>query len=231
MAETIIAKIQVRRGELEDLPALDPGELGYALDRHRLFIGNEPLEFTADGVTTRYTVQWRSLVPEHIKVSTKNLKSGSSEEYIYEEYTYAEYYVEDTDIVFMTAPVQGTKIVVNYNTEFATVGEKATRDVTELSANANNLDTVINWSLANYNSASIEYSLKNTDNPSAMNIGTLKVITNGVDASVVDLGGGIGNTGISFDARIAGNRVYVTYTNTSVFRANLFFSIQLWNTI
>jgi hypothetical protein len=64
-----------------------------------------------------------------------------------------------------------------------------------------------------------------------MNIGTLKVITNGVDVSVVDLGGGIGESGIGFDAIVDNGRVYVTYTNTSEFSANLFYSIQLWNTI
>ena len=218
MAETIIAKIQVRRGELEDLPALDEGELGYALDNHRLFIGNKPLEFTADGVTKRFTVQWRSIVPTQIKVSVNDV-----------EVTYAEYYVEDTDIVFNDVPADGSVIRVNFNTEFGTVSEKAIRDKIVLSANVFSNDTSIDWNLLNYNSASIEYSLKNS--AGAMNIGTLKVITNGVDVSVIDLGGGIGDSGIGFDARINNGRVYVTYTNTSEFSANLFYSIQLWNTI
>ena len=51
MADTIIAKIQVRRGELDDLPVLDEGEFGYAVDYRRLFIGNTPLEFVTDGTT------------------------------------------------------------------------------------------------------------------------------------------------------------------------------------
>lgn len=223
MAETIIAKIQVRRGELEDLPALDEGEFGYALDYNRLFIGNSPLEFTADGVTTRFTIQSKSIVPGQTTV----LVDGN------ERTQYVEYNFEDTDIVFAEAPTTGSLIKVNFNTELSIINEKATRDRIELSANAANLDTTLNWSLANYNSASIEYSLKNTATPSAMNIGTLKIITNGVDTSVVDLGGGVGDSGISFDARINidDNRVYVTYTNTTNFTANLFYSIQLWNTI
>lgn len=230
MADTIIAKIQVRRGELEDLPALDEGEFGYALDRRRLFIGNEPLKFTADGVTSRYTIQWRSMVPAQVKVSI-NIPVDNQENYV--EVGGYEYYVEDTDIVFRPEylPTANTEYMVNYNTEFAAVNEKAIRDVTELSANRVNLNSAISWSLASYNSASIEYSLKNTSTPSAMNIGTLKIITNGVDTSVVDLGGGVGDSGISFDAKIENNRVYVTYTNTTNFTANLFYSIQLWNTI
>lgn len=229
MADTIIAKIQVRRGELEDLPALDEGEFGYALDRRRLFIGNSPLKFTADGVTSRYTIQWRSMVPAQVKVSENRPEVGKPVNYV--EVGSQEYYVEDTDIVFITIPAVDKEFLVNYNTEFAAVNEKAIRDVTELSANRVNLNSAISWSLANYNSASIEYSLKNTATPSAMNIGILKIITNGTDTSVVDLGGGVGDSGISFDAKIENNRVYVTYTNTTNFTANLFYSIQLWNTI
>jgi hypothetical protein len=219
MAETIIAKIQVRRGELEDLPALDEGEFGYALDYNRLFIGNTPLEFVADGVTNRFTLQTKSIVPGQTKV----LVDGN------ERTQYVEYNFEDTDIVFAEAPTVDSVIKVSFNTELSVVNAKASRDRIVLDALADNRDTTINWSLLNYNSASIEYSLKNS--AGAMNIGTLKVITNGVDVSVVDLGGGIGESGIGFDAIVDNGRVYVTYTNTSEFSANLFYSIQLWNTI
>jgi hypothetical protein len=219
MAETIIAKIQVRRGELEYLPALDEGEFGYALDYHRLFIGNTPLEFVADGVTNRFTLQTKSIVPGQTKV----LVDGN------ERTQYVEYNFEDTDIVFAEAPTVDSVIRVSFNTELSVVNAKESRDRIVLDALADNNDTTINWSLLNYNSASIEYSLKNS--AGAMNIGTLKVITNGVDASVIDLGGGIGDSGISFDARINNGRVYVTYTNTSEFSANLFYSIRFWNTI
>ena len=44
MSETRISKIQVRRGNIVDLPLLDAGEFGYALDEQRLFIGNEITE-------------------------------------------------------------------------------------------------------------------------------------------------------------------------------------------
>ena len=219
MAETIIAKIQVRRGELEDLPALAEGEFGYALDYNRLFIGNTPLEFVADGSTTRFTLQTKSIVPGQTKVLVDNS----------ERTQYVEYNFEDTDIVFAEAPTEGSVIKVSFNTELSVVNAKANRDRIVLDVTNVPNDTTINWNLLNYNSASIEYSLKNS--AGAMNIGTLKVITNGVDASVIDLGGGFGYSGISFDARIDDGRIYVTYTNTSEFSANLFYSIQFWNTI
>lgn len=37
-----ISKIQVRSGNLEDLPQLSVGEFGWAVDARRLFIGNDP---------------------------------------------------------------------------------------------------------------------------------------------------------------------------------------------
>ena len=43
--ETIMANVvaqTLRQGNLADLPILEPGEFGYALDRQRLYIGNNP---------------------------------------------------------------------------------------------------------------------------------------------------------------------------------------------
>lgn len=37
-----ISKIQVRTGNIEDLPQLSVGEFGWAIDERRLFIGNQP---------------------------------------------------------------------------------------------------------------------------------------------------------------------------------------------
>lgn len=220
MADNIIAKIQVRRGELEDLPVLDEGEFGYALDYRRLFIGNTPMIFTADGVSNRYTIQGKTIVPGQVKIL---LDGNEVEQYVI-------YNFEDSDIVFAEAPTEGTIITVSFNTELSVVNEKATRDRIVLSPETVG-DTGLSWSLANYNSASIEYSLKNSNGD--MNIGTIKVITNGVDTSVIEMGGGIGASQISFDARIdtVENKLYVTYDNPLPFAANFFYSIQLWNTI
>ena len=40
MSTLQISRIQIRRGLYQDLPILHEGELGYATDRKRLFIGN-----------------------------------------------------------------------------------------------------------------------------------------------------------------------------------------------
>lgn len=50
----IAAKIIVRNGNIGQLPRLSPGELAYAKDTRRLFIGNDPVILTGDGVTTSF---------------------------------------------------------------------------------------------------------------------------------------------------------------------------------
>lgn len=205
---------------MEDLPVLDEGEFGYALDHRRLFIGNSPMTFTADGVSNRYTIQGKTIVPGQVKI----LLDGNEVE------QYVVYNFEDSGIVFSEAPTEGTVITVGFNTELSVVNEKATRARIVLDSESV-ADTGISWSLANYNSASIEYSLKNSNGD--MNIGTIKVITDGVDTSVIEMGGGIGESQIRFDARIdtVENKLYVTYENPLPFTANFLYSIQLWNTI
>lgn len=42
MAIVQISKIQVKTGNIADLPQLSPGEFGYATDSKQLFIGNDP---------------------------------------------------------------------------------------------------------------------------------------------------------------------------------------------
>jgi hypothetical protein len=61
MAVLEVAKIQVRSGLYEDLPALDTGEFGWCVDTQQLFIGKGTLAEGAPetGVTeiiTEYTV-------------------------------------------------------------------------------------------------------------------------------------------------------------------------------
>ena len=57
MATTRTSKIRVRQGNFSDLPVLDPGELGYAKDSRRLFIGNDTVNVgTGNGVLLGFTL-------------------------------------------------------------------------------------------------------------------------------------------------------------------------------
>jgi hypothetical protein len=219
MAEIITAKIQVRRGELLDLPVLDEGEFGYALDHHRLFIGNRPIEATADGQTKRFNISDRALIPGQLVVLVNDVEQA---------FTY-NYTIEDTDVVFVTAPTTGSLIKISHNTELSIVNQRAVREIRELKDNCTDKKTGISWSLENYNTASIDYSLKSTSG--SMAVGTLKMITDGTTLTVVDIGGTLGTTGITFDGKIENNRAHLIYTNATQNNANFSFNIQLWNTI
>ena len=221
MAETITAKIQVRRGDLNDLPVLEEGEFGYALDYHRLFIGNSPIEFMADGNTTTFPISERALIPGQMSV----IVNGTPLRYP------SDYYVYDTDVIFTTAPQAGSIVVISHNTELSVVNQRVSREVIELSPNVTDLRMPINWNLSNYNTASIDYSMKSSNGNMA--VGTLKIITDGSVVSIVDVGGTLGETGIILSGEVdqVNNRVHLTYTNSTNSTANFFYSIQLWNTI
>jgi hypothetical protein len=50
MAIVQISKIQVRTGARHDLPQLDVGEIGFATDEKTVFIGNDSVQYPADGI-------------------------------------------------------------------------------------------------------------------------------------------------------------------------------------
>jgi hypothetical protein len=79
------------------------------------------------------------------------------------------------------------------------------------------------------NTASIEYSLK--DGSGSLSVGNMTIVTDGTVAIVNDSGTSTADSGISFNTRIAGQRLYLTYTNTSEYPAHFYYSIRLWNTI
>jgi hypothetical protein len=57
MADTRVSKIKVRQGNFADLPMLDAGELGYATDNQRLFVGNPQIAVgTGNGVADTFVV-------------------------------------------------------------------------------------------------------------------------------------------------------------------------------
>jgi len=233
MADTIIAKIQVRRGELDDLPVLDEGEFGYAVDYRRLFIGNTPLEFVTDGETKRFTISDKSLIPGQMKILVDGVEEAPG----------INFHLDKTDIVWDTAPEEGVLVTITYNTEVSVINNSInpTMEMVQLSGNVvDSRDTGLNWNIANGNSAIINYSTVNTAGD--MHIGILKLITNAnilptpvntndIIVGVTDIGGGLGAAGITFDARIENNRVHLTYTNSTEHHANFYYNIQIWNTI
>jgi hypothetical protein len=221
--ETITAKIQVRRGSLDDLPLLAEGEFGYAVDYRRLFIGNTPVTFIGNGTTTRYTIHDSTVLPGQLAVLVNDV-------------TYVpgvSYTASGTDIVFTTAPVNNARIVVSFNTEIKTLNAEKAFNYERLSLTPATVDTdtglsfYIGGSTGN-NTASIEYSMKNGEG--ALSVGAMTIITDGTLAIVNDSGSSTRDNGVSFNTRIVNDILYLTYINTGT-PANFYYSIKLWNTI
>ena len=105
MASTQISRIQVRRGLQENLPNLAAGELGWAVDSRRLFIGNGPTTegAPAEGVTEiltefvdisnfisavttansgSFTLSANQAMPTATSLTVSNLYNGATVEYV-----------------------------------------------------------------------------------------------------------------------------------------------------
>jgi len=313
--ETIVAKLQVRRGALDDLPILDPGELGYATDVRRLFIGNDAVTFVGNGTTTRFTIRDSSIITSQLSI----LVDGNLVE------PGIEYTADGTDIIFDNAPLSPDVITIKINNVlYATHNTSNTsyqlitgnyrypiqkpnwfntpapaladRDTFSVSVNgtvlpvsgyvveeiidSNNVKTyaltvdktyfynglitigfnteiktqntnhILQYERLDFdgmktdedtgldffilgpignNTASIEYSIK--DGNGSLSVGNMTIVTDGTVAIVNDSGTSTADTGISFNTRISGPRLYLTYTNTSEYPAHFYYSIRLWNTI
>jgi len=330
--ETIVAKLQVRRGALDDLPILDPGELGYATDVRRLFIGNDPVTFVGNGTDDTFTIRDSSIIPNQLSVVVNGVTvipkiQGSKHYYTDAEEPGIQYPTVGTTIVFDTAPktpdvitikingvVYSTTITSNlelltsgsnrfyrlsipkpnwFNTPVPPVPDNiqlflnddpmpnANYLIEEL-VDTNNVKTYVVTVNKNYiynglitvsfnteiktqnsekivqhqcetlksmvidekirglnfyvdgpiktNTATIEYSLNNGNG--SLSVGNMSIVTDGFKVAIVnDTGTSTEDSGISFNTLIEGQRLYLTYTNTSDYPANFYYSIRLWNTI
>ena len=154
MPTTQVAKLLNRQGNLTDLPLLDPGELGYAKDVKRLFIGNDPISVNSNG-SASYTVGIDLSKSSRYRVTTQ--PTGGTES----ELASTGFAIGGTTLTLTTAPAVGTIIRVYYNTEIQTdeILGSNTKETLTLTASGTNADTGILWDADDYNCATIEYSL------------------------------------------------------------------------
>jgi hypothetical protein len=251
---TTISKIQVRRGPLGDLPILDEGEFGYALDYHRLFIGNTPITAIGDGIQTEFEIQDRTILPDQISVLVDDFEVNIN----------VEYNVEGTKVVFANAPADQSVIKFNFNTEvkIQNSNDPHFRLPLENTTGSPYKDTGLSVSMMTANTMLIDYSLRTSNN--LMRAGTLQIV---VWTDYINTGDelhpiwkyvvsckkiqdtAIKSQGdeVEFDIRVDEdtNRLYLTYTNETqhtvqgsngtpvqvLDTANFYYSIKLWNTI
>ena len=221
MADTRISKIQIRQGNFADLPLLDVGELGYATDRHRLYIGNNLVEVgTGDGVSDTFSIPMYLSSPNNIKAAFIDGVQVNA----------ANYSMSYTTLTFATPPAVGEVITVKYNTEVEVARDISNDPVEEtLPANGNLLDTGVIFDTTLTNTAFLNYTLKTAN---GLRIGELRMSVD-TDTGLTVFSDNFDQTGavdiiFNVDGSIA-NTLKLQYTDNDNLQATFKYTYQLWN--
>ena len=105
---TVTARRRVRQGNFVELPKLASGEFGYAKDQKRLFIGNDPITQSGDGITTEFNfgVDLDDLPGTYI-VEVDGIAQTHT----------VDYNVNNELVIFLTAPADGAVVGFYHNLE------------------------------------------------------------------------------------------------------------------
>jgi len=217
MATTRLSKIRVRQGNLSDLPVLDPGELGYAKDSRRLFIGNDTVSVgTGNGVLTTFTIPLALSKPVITTVSIAGNAVNAST-----------YTISGTTLTFASAPTGA--ITVGFNNEIDIVSDVTIPSEISLAANGSSAETGFTVDTSVYNIAILDYTLESTagvrvgqirmawdSSLSASHIGDQNIETNPVN--------------ITFSLNTAAaNQMKLVYTDSANLITKFKYTYQLWN--
>lgn len=221
MADTRISKIQIRQGNFADLPLLDVGELGYATDRHRLFIGNNIVNIgTGDGSTDVFYVPISLSDPTTIlAVFLDGVQVNTGD-----------YSTQGTTLTFATPPVLGTAITAKYNSEIEISRFSATIPInSSLSANGNLAETGFSMDTTESDVVIMDYTLKTAN---GLRIGQMRfgTDTNGATTAIDDQYTQTGTVNIVFSVDISTqDRLKLLYTDNDNLQATFKYTYQLWN--
>ena len=217
MAETRISKIRHRQGNLADLPVLDPGEIGYAKDVRRLFIGNDTVSVgTGNGVHTVFTLPLALSKP----VITTVFVAGSA-------VNASQYTLSGTTLTFASPPTGA--ITVGFNSEIDVISDQTIPSVISLPASGNNADTGFQVDTSAYNVVIMDYTIENNN---GVIIGQLRFGTDTVasTSTIDDQYTETAAVGITFGVDISvSSTMKLQYTDTSNLISKLKYTYQLWN--
>ena len=226
MADTRISKIQIRRGDIADLPILAPGEFGYATDTQRLFLGNE--EYT---VGTGNAAQTVFQVPTGVDypLTSSNITNPA----LYLDNTLinaASYTVAGTTITFGSPPAAGT-ITMKFNSEISTINDTVRPGNLPLAASAvAGTATGFGFDTSIYDTAFIDYSIK-LSGGTGYRIGQLRLLIDSSAGTVYiddQYNTLTANVDVTFAGNINGSDFSLTYTNNETSTATLYYTFKLW---
>ena len=217
MADTRISKIKVRQGDFSDLPVLDPGEIGYAKDVRRLFIGNDTVNVgTGIGVLTQWIVPIALSQPNIITVFVDGSPVNA-----------ADYSIVGTTLTFASAPTG--VITVGFNSEIEIDRDQTQIDQIQLAANATTSDTGIAVDTTTHNIAIIDYTLESTN---GVRVGQIRMATD-ISASTSTIDDSYTETAtinVQFNVDISvGNLMKLQYTDNDNLISKFKYTYKLWN--
>ena len=217
MPTTQVAKLLNRQGNFADLPVLDPGELGYAKDSRRLFIGNDTVAIgTGNGVLTDFTIPLALSKPNITTVSVAGSPVNAST-----------FTITGTTLTFASAPTGA--ITVGFNSEIDIVSDVTLPSEISLPANGNSATTGFSVDTTLYNIVVMDYTLENTN---GVRIGQLRfgVDTSASTSTIADNNTETAAVGITFSVDIGTpNTMILKYTDTDNLIAKFKYTYQLWN--
>jgi hypothetical protein len=216
--DTLISRIQLRRGTFEQLPILKEGELGYAMDVKRLFIGNPSQAFVADD-SPYYDLTIRIARPSQILVFVDNTQKTPG----------VHYTVVGTRLTFNNPqPTVGAIIEVGVNNEVLIDRVNVPTEILPIMGSSLDEFTGIFFDYTVYNTAYVEYSYNSGIN---MQTGRIRMITNGTTVMVDDITPTVlGSSNITFSGDILDGNVRLLYSTSNSTDGTFYYTIRAWYT-
>jgi hypothetical protein len=218
-----VKKIIQRRGNFTELPMLSAGEIGYATDSRRMFIGNEDITLTGN-VDTSFIYDF-GLPLHRMEDNLYSIFVNDQQQQIISDYT-----VISSGSVQFTNNIDGSSIVLKYNTEIP-IKETATFNdphTVELPGNITSPTTVPSISIStNYrNSFNLEYTMRGVD---GFRKGTMSVCVDGSnvildDTFSIDSNNNNMNHVFSFD--VLNDAITLKYMTTDTVASNFSYIIS-----
>lgn len=227
MAETRITKLQVRRGNIADLPLLDGGELGYAQDERRLFVGNDILSVgVGDNSQSAFAIPVNNQFP----ISDSDI----SKPVFYidgVEDAGATLLNGETIVQLSTTPGIGAVVTMRANSELAMINYAERPGSLALAAlAAAGTDTGFVFNTSVYDCIIMDYSIR-LGAGTALRVGQIRIAVDNVNNTFVidDQHNTLTNTvNITFDGVVTGDEFSLTYENLETETATFKYTFKLW---
>lgn len=225
MSEVRISKIQLRNGNIGDIPVLDKAEMGYATDVNRLFIGTEELTIGAgDGTTVEFQIPTfqNLLIPPESLETLKIYVDGSER---------SDVSFGTNTVTFSSPPSDSSNITMKYNLEVETINYSKIPFVLTLNGNISEYtDTGISIDYNAYDSFFIKYTLR-MDNDSDLRVGELRgLIDSTTETFKIDdqYNSLINEEYVEFNGNVEDGMFNISYKNSSSSNATFKYIFELW---